>query len=297
MTKVNFTQHAVAFLDILGFTNFISLAQIKDSKEFEQFCRLQDVIDRQIYEYETDDPREQHKFPEDVGLKTIHISDSFVLSAPAYNEARGYSGLVAVAIKTIQLAHQLLGMGFLLRGGLAVGSVYRTSTNIFGAGYLDAYVTESKLANTPRILLHPSAVERLEADHHSGHRLGELSIFMREGQQFILDTLNTQWSYVGSDRDCDLLKLFNGYKATIEHWLSTLPVGRARDKWEWMAKLFNAKQRDCSDLRGVKPIDIDQFSVFAFGPVIGQPQMTFREAFGPFMAPTRYVKSFNEPGK
>jgi hypothetical protein len=297
MAEVNFTQCAVAFLDILGFKDFIAAAEVTGSKEFEQFRQLQDVIDRQLT-FTTDDPkREQHKFPEDVGLTTIHISDSFVLSAPVNNENRpDYSGLVAVAIKTIQLAHQLLDMGFLLRGGIAVGSVYRTYNNIFGTGYQDAYETESNVARTPRIVLHPSAVEQLEGGHHSGLRLGELAIFMREGEQFILDTLYTHWSYVGDERDCDLVKLFNGYKATMEHKLSTLSVERARDKWKWMAKLFNAKLRDCRDLRAVLPIELVEYPAFAFGPVIEQPQTTFREAFGSFMAPTRYVSSFRGQG-
>src|SRR5258707_7496816 len=110
MAEVNFTQCAVAFLDILGFKDFIVAAEVTGSKEFEQFCQLQDAIDRQL-EFATDDEQEQHRFPKDVGLTAIHISDSFVLSAPISNENRsGYSGLVAAAIKTIQLAHQLIGM-------------------------------------------------------------------------------------------------------------------------------------------------------------------------------------------
>jgi hypothetical protein len=251
---------------------------------------LQDVIGRQLA-YTTDDPREQYKFPEDVGLRTIYISDSFVLSAPIETRL-GYSGLVAVTIKTIQLAHQLLDMGFLLRGGIAVGSVYRTRANIFGTGYQNAFEAESSMAKTPRVLLHQSAIERLKTDRHSGWQSAEFSIFMRDGEQFIIDTLNTHWSYIGDDRDCDLAEQFNGYKAKIEHNLSTLPLGSARDKWEWTAKLFNAKQRDCSDLRNVLPIDLDQSSAFAFGPVTEQFQTTFKEAFGPFMAPRRYVRSF-----
>jgi hypothetical protein len=292
MAEVSFAQHAVAFLDILGFKNFITAAEVSGSEEFAQFSQLLGVIDRQL-QLVTDDGREQHKFPRDVGLTTIHISDSFVLSAPVNNEARpDYSGLVAVAIKTIQLAHRLIDMGFLLRGGIAVGSVYRTPINIFGTGYQKAFETENDLAKTPRVLLHESAAARLETDYHSCLRLGKLSIFMREGEEYILDTLYTHWSYVGDQRDYDLVKLFNDYKATIEHKLSTLSDDRARSKWEWMAKFFNAKQRDCSDLRGVSPIGLDQSSAFAFGPVIKQPPMNFREAFGPFLAPTRYVKSF-----
>jgi len=284
MPEVSFAEHAVAFLDILGFKDFIAAAEISGSDEFAQFSQLLGVIGRQL-DFVSDDGKEQHKFPSDVGLTIIHISDSFVLSAPMNNEARpDYSGLVAVAIKSIQLAHRLIDMGFLIRGGIAVGTVYSTPINIFGTGYQNAFRTESDFAKTPRVLLHQSAAARLESDYHSGFRLGELAIFMREGEQCILDTLyNTHWSYVGDQRDYDLVKLFNGYKATIERNLATLSDDRARSKWEWMAKLFNAKQRDCSDLRVVSPIDLEQSSAFAFGPVIKRPPMTFREEFVKFV--------------
>jgi hypothetical protein len=56
-----------------------------------------------------------------------------------------------------------------------------------------------------------------------------------------------------------------------------------------MAKMFNEKQRASSDLREVFPIDLHQYSAFAFGPVIERPQKTFEETFGRFMAPKRYL--------
>jgi len=199
MGEINFSQCAVAFLDILGFRAFIKAAEKPGSKQFTQFCRLQDVITQQL-EISTDDLRKERLFPRNVELKVIAISDSFVLSAPIDNDKYpSYSGLVAVAVKTIQLAHQLLNMGFLMRGGIAIDSVYRTPTNIFGTGYQDAYENESGLAKTPRacVLLHLSAVDRLESDRHLGYPLKAFPIFMREGGQFILDTLHLHWSYVG----------------------------------------------------------------------------------------------------
>jgi hypothetical protein len=289
MAEPSFSQHAVAFLDILGFKNFIASVEVPGSKAHADFCRLQDAIDGQLHFLATKHAPEQHLFPEDVGLKIIQVSDSFVLSAPVDNQGSDYSGLVAVAIKTIQLAHRLLAMRFLLRGGIAVGSVYRTDTNIFGTGYQDAYGTESNLAKTPRVLLHSSAAERLERDCHLGLRLGEFPIFMRDGQEFILDTLYMHWSYVGNDRNCDLVKTFSDYKVIIEGQLSNLSLGPARDKWKWMASFFNAKQRVSTDLRSVFPIDSDQSSTFAFGPGIEQPKKTFEETFGRFMAPKRYL--------
>ncbi|EQD56538.1 hypothetical protein B2A_05202 [mine drainage metagenome] len=144
MDEIHFTRCAVAFLDILGFKRFIESAESTESPEFSQFCELQRVIHRQLDYIQTSrgESGQGHRFPMDVWLQIVYISDSFVLSAPICNESdMGYSGMVAVALKSIQLAHQLLKMGFLLRGGLAVGNLYRTESNIFGAAYQAAYET------------------------------------------------------------------------------------------------------------------------------------------------------------
>ena len=223
MSEIVFRTCAVAFLDILGFQNFIRRVEEPDSEALNEFSRLQEVIRRQLI-FTTSDTQQQHLFPSDLGLECIHISDSFILSAPISSDAHpGYSGLVAVSIKAIQLSHQLLGMGFLLRGGISVGNVYRTPKNIFGTGYQDAYNTEAYCAATPRILFHQSAAKALENDHHSGVKTTNLSIIMKEDHQFILDSLNTHWSYVGDDPDFNVLDVYNGYlmqsSATAAHLL------------------------------------------------------------------------------
>ena len=155
--------------------------ELPGSREFDDFYELQRAVRKQLA-FISDDGREQYLFPEDVELALLHISDSFILSAPIRPSGRpAYNGLVAVSIKAIQLAHQLLKMGFLLRGGVAVGAVYRTAHNIFGTGYQNAYETESKFARMPRILLHKSAEAALEDGFHSGVPMRILSIFMKEG--------------------------------------------------------------------------------------------------------------------
>jgi len=289
MDKIIFQQFAVAFLDILGFKDFMRNVEIPGSKEFDDFCELQRVVSTQLA-FTSDDDREQHLFPKDVELAIIYISDSFILSAPISSKNHpGYNGLVAVSIKAIQLAHQLLKMGFLLRGGVAVGTAYRADSNIFGTGYQNAYETECKFASAPRILLHKSAELVLENGFHSGYPIRIFSIFMKEGSELILDTLNTHWSYIGQDRDCNLPQIFDGYRTIIEENLSKLSVGRPREKWEWMAKLFNAKRQSASDLHGISRIDVDAFSNFVFGQANEPKQTTFREAFGPFMQSPKHV--------
>jgi hypothetical protein len=292
MDEIKFTRCAVVFLDILGFKGFIEAAERADSPEFLQFRELQDVIHRQLDFTQAAGGRctgQEHLFPREVGLQIIHVSDSFVLSAPICNETyAGYSGMVAVAIKSIQLTHQLLKMGFLVRGGLAVGNVYRTESNIFGTAYQAAYEME-RCATMPRVLFHRSAVEHFETDSHLGIPLWGLSIFAQEGDDVILDTLAAHWSYVGEDAGADvtqtLIQAFKSHRETIERRLAELPSGRAREKWEWMAKYFNAKQRHTSELASVGAIEIDRYSRFRFGPLATHSATTFEEAFGSFMGP------------
>jgi hypothetical protein len=293
MSKINFSDYAIAFLDILGFKNFIVNAEIPGSKEIIEFDELQKVIRRQLI-LTSDAGKKQYLFPKAVGLKCISISDSFILSAPfSCADDDTCSGLVAVSIKAIQLAHQLLKMGFLLRGGISVGKVYRTDRNIFGTGYQSAYETESQLSKNPRILLHQSAEEALQDNHHFGLKTTSLSIFMKDGNSFILDTLNAHWSYIGNNRNCNTDKIYRGYKSTIEEKLDGIENAGAREKWEWVARLFNAKVRDSSDLRSIPPIDMDRISPFSFTSI--DSEVSFKEAFAPFIAESKYVKGFCLP--
>lgn len=293
MDEIKFTRCAVAFLDILGFKRFIEAAERSDSPEFLQFCELQDVIRRQLNFTQTGSAEmaggEQHLFPEVVGLQVLHVSDSFILSAPVCNEAcPGYSGVVAVSIKSIQLAHQLLKMGFLVRGGLAVGNLHRTRSNVFGTGYQAAYETE-KCAATPRVLFHQSAVAHFETECHFGVPIWGFSIFAQEGHDVILDALAVHWSYVGENSGADVTRTFRSHKEMIERQLSRLPSGRAREKWEWMAQYFNAKQKNSSELTSVGPIQIDEYAHFRFGPLITHSDSTLKEARESFYAPgSRY---------
>ncbi len=289
MDGIKFTHCVVAFLDILGFKDFIEAAERVDSPEFRQFCELQDVISRQLNFTKTGsaDSRggEQHLFPKDVGLQVVHVSDSFVLSAPICSEVcAGYSGVVAVAIKSIQMAHQLLTMGFLVRGGLAVGNLYRTGSNIFGTGYQAAYETERRAA-TPRVLFHQSAVARFETESHLGIPLWGLSIFAKDGDEVILDTLATNWSYVGAEPGADVTQTFRSHRKMIERRLSELRPGRAREKWEWMAKYFNAKQRNSNELTSIGYVDVEKSSHFRFGPLISHSESTLQDARTSFYAP------------
>lgn len=243
---INFEERAVAFLDILGFTNFIRNAEVEESEEYQKLCELKAVIEADL------DVSEFH-----IKLKPTctYISDSIILSAPVCGN--NYSGLVGVAIKSTQIAHRLFDMGFLVRGGISVGKAAH-DTNIYGSGYLDAYETQDKRAINPRILLDEKAAKILDDDKtYQAHKLRELSNFLKEGNDWIVDTLNPHSSYIGGNEK-DPFQLFEAYRNTIIKNLENFSLGcKQRGKWEWMADFFNDRlRRYGNDIRSVEQIEL-----------------------------------------
>jgi hypothetical protein len=114
----------------------------------------------------------------------IFISDSIIYSAPLLHGK--YDGLAIVVAKTIQIAHKLLQAGYLIQGGINVGSVWHTASNIFGTGYIDAWCAQ-KSANHPRVVLTEAA--RAHWQEKLQPIIGELCVADTDGQA-IVDTLN-----------------------------------------------------------------------------------------------------------
>lgn len=95
--------------------------------------------------------------PRELIPKYLYISDSIILSAPlTSSKMRGYRGLATLVMRVIQVSHLLLDKGYLLRGGISIGPVWHTDSNIVGPAYLDAYQIEAKTV-VPRVELSPNA--------------------------------------------------------------------------------------------------------------------------------------------
>jgi hypothetical protein len=251
MGNIKFEERAVAFLDILGFKEFIKDAEKVGSYEYTKLCDLQGVIESQIDISSETAGGKGRKFLPEMELKCTYISDSIILSAPISNGS--FSGLTVVAMKTIQIAHQLLKMGFLMRGGIAVGLASHTERNIFGTGYQVAYEIQEKHACTPRVLLHKSAADLLDG---SGRGESIFSCWVKEDDNWLVNTLYPHWSYIGGRSQCPN-ELFLGYRKTIIENLNKHPLGSSiRGKWEWMAGYLNETVKRCSDIQRVESIDL-----------------------------------------
>jgi len=101
--------------------------------------------------------------------ETTTFSDCVVVSYPAFDdreqifEALGtfdtfksvWTGVVLKdSIRILHaVAERALRIGLLIRGGLALGQFYHRDGVVFGEALVEAYALESKIANTPRILV------------------------------------------------------------------------------------------------------------------------------------------------
>ena len=227
-----FEDRAVAFLDILGFTDLIASTEQHPSKLTSLFG-LRAILDNHV---KWDNASLASSVPDEMKPKYIFISDSVILSAP--RQCEGYSGLVAVAVKSIQISMKLLEAGYLVRGGISTGPVWHDDRNIFGRGYIVAYKSETK-ANHPRIVLSNKAKEVLESDCHLEIPLSDLGLFLRHEGELILDTLNPQYLR-GAEVGGRIEDAFKQYRGFILAQLEILDAdSSARKKWEWFARFFD----------------------------------------------------------
>ena len=88
------------------------------------------------------------------------FSDNIVISYPLASmtkELSPHSVPIFVLSQTLLsiLASQALRLGFLLRGGAAIGRLYHDSGVIFGDALVEAYRLESQIAIYRRVILSP----------------------------------------------------------------------------------------------------------------------------------------------
>jgi hypothetical protein len=147
-----------------------------------------------------------------------------------------YDGLGIVIAKSIQIAHKLMQMGYLLQGGINVGSVWHTGANIFGTGYIKAYLTQDGLTH-PQIVLTDEAVahwQRSLASKVGGFCFtdasGTLNVDMLNPNY--LDTAITH-THGGVESQ------FLAYRTWITTQQSNFPTGSSpRRKWDWRQNIL-----------------------------------------------------------
>lgn len=228
---MHFENRAVAVLDVLGFKKLIEAAE--RGSDNGKLTALLTVIESHV---RWDNDELSRAIPIDICPKYTFISDSLILSVPL--EADGYDGLTIVTIKAIQVAHKLLEMGHLVRGGISVGSAWHSLSNIFGSGYIIAYQAE-QTATHPCIVLTKPAIEHLAVAVHRGANVKSLGYWLQQDGEYMVDTL-FPLLIRGIEQFGRIEDAFQQYKSHIYGTLALAKPGSPeRGKWEWMADFFN----------------------------------------------------------
>lgn len=250
--KIVFNQYVIAYLDLLGFKEFIEKAE-KNPKERNELKKLLEVIPKHIQSEELSE-----KYPlKDLKIKCWSFSDSLIISAPVNKKIPpGYpTALISVSIKAIQIAHALLGIGFSVRGAISVGKAYRSESNIMGTGYQEAVTGEEKCAVYPRIMLTDSAKRHL--DELLNKKMARFAIFSKdEDEKVILNSIYPSEYYV-DEQSRPIEDCYSMYRKIIENNIKDPYLNsKARSKWLWLAKLFNSNVNYFPELKGIQPIII-----------------------------------------
>ena len=225
--NVEFEDRAVAFVDVLGFKSLVSSATLSNV-HLQQLSGLVNLLSSAVPSFDAtiDKSVSPHLVP-----KHIYISDCIILSAPLADPSRtSYDGLAIVVMRVIQLSHYLLQAGYLIRGGISVGSVWHTSTNIVGPAYQEAFMLEQK-GHEPIVELSASA-----AEHWKG---GSRMILHHNNKLFVNGLFDY---YMPNNLQHGVIEqTYAHYAALADQRVMENLSESAKEKWSWFREFLRAE--------------------------------------------------------
>lgn len=217
MTASAFSEGTVAFLDILGFKSLVTDAERDHTQEATLSGLVKMLDERVALEKGLSHP----DVPASLKPDWLFVSDSLIISS--LNDCADDRDLAAVTLKTIQIANRLLAMGYLIRGGISRGPLWRKPNNIFGSAYMQAYAQE-QATEWPRVQLTKAAEQ--------AWRAGPLREFLPLADDLgmaVVDLFHPYYSSSGPYGEYfeRLAAIIDSHAASLPEWSSP------RMKWEW----------------------------------------------------------------
>jgi hypothetical protein len=227
---LKFEDRAVAFIDVLGFKALVNGAAEKEEL-LEQLSGLVNLLSSAIPSLDTsvDKSISSHLIP-----RHIYISDSIVLSAPLTDpDRKSYDGLAILVMRVIQLSHYFLKAGYLIRGGISVGKVWHTDSNIVGPAYQEAYLLEQK-GIEPIVVLSESAAKIW--------RGGSRMCLHRDGKVFV----NGLFDYYIPNNTLpgEIERTYASYAALADQKLAEGLPQSAHEKWQWFKEFLQVEAKE-----------------------------------------------------
>jgi hypothetical protein len=224
---VKFEDRAVAFIDVLGFKALVAGAVQSD----EQLIQLSNLIDLLSSAVPTLDSNVDASVQAHLIPKHIYISDCIILSAPLSDASRpNYDGLSIVVMRAIQLSHHFLNAGFLVRGGISVGKVWHTDSNIVGPAYQEAYLLEHD-GEEPIIVLSEAA---------KMHWRGGSRMCLQHGGKVFVNGLHDYY-IPNNGPHGGIEQAYSHYEALVDQRLAAGLPQSAHSKWSWFKQFLQSE--------------------------------------------------------
>lgn len=230
MQSIEFENRAVAYIDVLGFSDLVKTAD-HDVNKLSELKELIRVLGSVVPDLDrTVDPSVPRYF---IPRHTF-ISDCIILSAPLeLSNMTGCCGLTAVVMRVIQISHVLLSKGYLIRGGISVGHIWHNGANIVGAAYQEAYQIETK-THAPRVELSPGAKELWD-------RIGgpASAMCLDYKGHFMVNVLHDY--YVQDDSHGAAERAFEDYSCVVKGNLGVGHPEPVEYKWWWFNQYLESE--------------------------------------------------------
>ena len=229
--KVAFEERAVAFIDVLGFKSVVNKAE-SDKK---RLAELEDLINILSTSVPTLDGSISQSVPPELIPKHIYISDCIILSAPLTSEKmKSYNGLSILVMRVIQLSHILLNKGYLLRGGISIGNVWHTKSNIVGVAYQEAYSIEQKVL-VPCVELSSTAMNHWNNTEGSSNKM---CLYYKN--KYIVNGLHEYYIQDKSHGAAEIA--FEKYFQIVNKNIEEATSENIRYKWWWFKQLLKSER-------------------------------------------------------
>lgn len=148
----------VAFLDVSGFKEAVRRSREKPDLAAELESMLLELQSRCVELNKRQRPSAQVP-----NLKARAISDSIILTCPTVSD--NALRLIALIVSAYQM-EVVVTHGFFIRGAITVGPHCDRDDICFGPALIEAYEAEQQLANWPRVIVLPKALELIAHGRH-----------------------------------------------------------------------------------------------------------------------------------
>ena len=237
-----------AFIDFLGYTEYIEDAFQKPGRGEKELMRLRGALDVAYNYLKEKSNQKPDGGPLDFQVRTF--TDNLIIGCPIPEREDSFwpRTIIESVIDYIGYVQaQLARDGYFIRGAISVGELYIDEDIVFGPALMEAHRAERDLAVFPRVILCASAEEPfLERDENRK----VFDVLVDSDQRVFIDYLeNTVMIAYPDDRP--FTEFLEGHKAAVMANLKKFaekPYIRA--KYEWAATYHNTFCDNHTDLFG-----------------------------------------------